>query len=123
MNRRATVRGTARRVVIVPPPEDGPFEQAIFVVKAGSGALSESELLREALAAAAGTEEAAPARTRRPGWRWRLRRALPWILTAASSSGDERKNDEQNVNLMRPSLPGRGKRDIICIKDNSAGSA
>lgn len=61
MNRRATVRGTARRVVIVPPPEDGPFEQAIFVVKAGSGALSESELLREALAAAAGTEEAAPA--------------------------------------------------------------
>lgn len=86
MNRRATVRGTARRVVIVPPPEDGPFEQAIFVVKAGSGALSESELLREALAAAAGTEEAVPARTRRPGWRWRLRRALPWILAAAASA-------------------------------------
>ena len=86
MNRRATVRGTARRVVIVPPPEDGPFEQAIFVVKAGSGALSESELLREALVAAAGPAAAAPARPRQPRGRWRRRRAPPWILTAAASA-------------------------------------
>ena len=78
-SRRANVvRGTARRVVIVPQGEEGPFEEAIFIVR-GSSALSEGELMRQAMEAA-GAESAPPrAKLRRGG----LRRALPWLLTGA----------------------------------------
>ena len=76
IHRREAVRGTARRVVIVPQPEGGAFEQAIFIVR-GECAVSEAELMREALAAA-GAESSPP--LQKPGWRWRLRRKWPWIL-------------------------------------------
>ena len=51
ISRRGTVRGTARRVVIVPQPDGGAFEQAIFIVR-GDCAVTETELLRQALEAA-----------------------------------------------------------------------
>ena len=53
--RRAVVHGTARRVVIVSQDSTGPFEQAIFIIRDGS-AVSEAELLREALDAAEALE-------------------------------------------------------------------
>lgn len=46
ISRRGTVRGTARRVVIVPQPDGGAFEQAIFIVR-GDCAVTETELLRQ----------------------------------------------------------------------------
>ena len=48
--RRGVLRGTARRVLIVPQSGDGPFEQAIFIVRndaAGEGVTSR-ELVEEA---------------------------------------------------------------------------
>lgn len=81
ISRRGTVRGTARRVVIVPQPDGGAFEQAIFIVR-GDCAVTETELLRQALEAA-GAETTPPAR-QRPSLRWRLRRALPWLLTTSA---------------------------------------
>lgn len=81
ISRRGTVRGTARRVVIVPQPDGGAFEQAIFIVR-GDCAVTETELLRQALEAA-GAETAPPAR-QRPSQRWRLRRALPWLLATSA---------------------------------------
>lgn len=81
ISRRGTVRGTARRVVIVPQPDGGAFEQAIFIVR-GDCAVTETELLRQALEAA-GAEAAPPAR-QRPSLRWRLRRALPWLLATSA---------------------------------------
>lgn len=81
ISRRGTVRGIARRVVIVPQPDGGAFEQAIFIVR-GDCAVTETELLRQALEAA-GAETAPPAR-QRPSLRWRLRRALPWLLATSA---------------------------------------
>lgn len=81
ISRRGTVRGTARRVVIVPQPDGGAFEQAIFIVR-GDCAVTETELLRQALEAA-GAETAPPAR-QRPSLRWRLHRALPWLLATSA---------------------------------------
>ena len=81
ISRRGTVRGTARRVVIVPQPDGGAFEQAIFIVR-GDCAVTETELLRQALEAA-GAETAPPAR-QRPSLRQRLRRVLPWLLATSA---------------------------------------
>lgn len=81
ISRRGTVRGIARRVVIVPQPDGGAFEQAIFIVR-GDCAVTETELLRQALEAA-GAETAPPDR-QRPSLRWRLRRALPWLLATSA---------------------------------------
>ena len=81
ISRRGTVRGTARRVVIVPQPDGGAFKQAIFIVR-GDCAVTETELLRQALEAA-GAEAAPPAR-QRPSLRRRLRRALPWLLATSA---------------------------------------
>ena len=81
ISRRGTVRGTARRVVIVPQPDGGAFEQAIFIVR-GDCAVTETELLRQALEAA-GAETAPPAR-QRPRLRRRLRRVLPWLLATSA---------------------------------------
>ena len=81
ISRRDTVRGTARRVVIVPQPDGGAFEQAIFIVR-GDCAVTETELLRQALEAA-GAETAPPAR-QRPSPRRRLRRVLPWLLATSA---------------------------------------
>lgn len=81
ISRRGTVRGTARRVVIVPQPDGGAFEQAIFIVR-GDCAVTETELLRQALEAA-GAETAPPAR-QWPSLRRRLRRALPWLLATSA---------------------------------------
>ncbi len=81
ISRRGTVRGIARRVVIVPQPDGGAFEQAIFIVR-GDCAVTETELLRQALEAA-GAETAPPAR-QRPSLRRRLRRVLPWLLATSA---------------------------------------
>lgn len=81
ISRRGTVRGTARRVVIVPQPDGGAFEQAIFIVR-GDCAVTETELLRQALEAA-GAETAPPDR-QRPSLRRRLRRVLPWLLATSA---------------------------------------
>ena len=51
--RREVVRGSARRIIVLPPPEDGPFERAVFVLRPDAEPVSEAELLREAMAAAA----------------------------------------------------------------------
>ena len=69
VGRRAAVRGTARRVVIVPSPPGGPFEQVIFIVRPDNPAVSEAELLRQALDAA-GAEAAAEAGPSRRLWPW-----------------------------------------------------
>ena len=81
ISRRGTVRGTARRVVIGPQPDGGACEQAIFIVR-GDCAVTETELLRQALEAA-GAETAPPAR-QRPSLRQRLRRVLPWLLATSA---------------------------------------
>ena len=82
LKRRGVVKGTARWVVIVPPPEGSVFEQAIFVLRpdAEKRSVQPDELLREALDAA----DLAPP-VLRPSLRWRIRRRLPWILTAAAA--------------------------------------
>ena len=79
---RAVVRGTARRVVIVPQPGDGPFEQAIFLVRADSAGVDKAALLREAISAAT-PERAEP---RAAGRRERLLAALPWAIAACSAA-------------------------------------
>ncbi len=84
LGRRGVVRGTARRVVIVPQPENGAFEQAIFIVRREC-TVSESELMREALEAAQAGSPPAP-ELRRPGLRYALRRAAPWLAAAASAA-------------------------------------
>lgn len=62
--RRGVLRGTARRVLIVPQSGDGPFEQVIFIVRDGS-AVSEAELLREALDAAGEARPSPPPRRKK----------------------------------------------------------
>ena len=75
------MRGTARRIVIVPQPDGGAFEQAIFIVR-GECSVSESELLREAMEAAQAESSPRPP-TQRPGLRCRFRRAVPWLIALA----------------------------------------
>lgn len=81
LGRRGTVRGTARRIVIVPQPDGGAFEQAIFIVR-GECSVSESELLREAMEAAQAEPSPRPP-TQRSGLRCRFRRAVPWLIALA----------------------------------------
>lgn len=83
IKRRGVVRGTARRVVIVPQSGSGPFEQAIFIVR-GDCSVSESELLREAMEAV-GAEAKKVKRPRLSTGRSRLYRSLPWIVTGAAA--------------------------------------
>ena len=80
VERRSALRGTARRVLIVPQPGNGPFEQAICIVR-GDCSVSEAELLKEAMEAA-GAEKSRP-RPAPP--RDRLRRCLPWLIVAAAA--------------------------------------
>ena len=84
LKRRAVVRGTARRVVIVPPPEGSVFEQAIFVLRPGAErrAVTPDELLREAMEAA-GLPERRPRRRSPPGWLLAAASALAVLLAAA----------------------------------------
>ncbi len=84
LKRRAVVRGTARRVVIVPPPEGSVFEQAIFVLRPGAErrAVTPDELLREAMEAA-GLPERRPRRRSPPGWLLGAASALAVLLAAA----------------------------------------
>lgn len=84
IRRRGLVRGTARRVVIVPQPDGGAFEQAIFIVR-GECSVSADELLREALKAAGAEPGVKLYPRQRPSRRWKLRRAMPWILTFLAS--------------------------------------
>ena len=81
--RREVVRGSARRIIVLPPPEDGPFERAVFVLRPDAEPVSEAELLREAMAAAA---PFSAGEARGLTARERLRRALPWILCADSGA-------------------------------------
>lgn len=88
LGRRDVVRGTARRVVIVPQPEDGSFEQAIFIVR-GECSVSESDLLLEAMecANAQPDEPTLGLKRQKPSLKWRLRRAAPWLIGAAGAAG------------------------------------
>ncbi len=55
MRRQGTLKGVARRVVIVRPPDQRMFEEAIFIVRedyANSGGVSREEVLRQARRAA-----------------------------------------------------------------------
>ena len=52
---RNVVKGTARRVIVVPSPDKKVFEEAIFIVREDymrTAGITQSELLREARAAA-----------------------------------------------------------------------
>lgn len=51
--KKPALRGTARRVIVVPQPRESAFEQAIFVLRPDAPHISEAELLAEAAEAAA----------------------------------------------------------------------
>lgn len=75
------LRGTARRVIVVPSPDPGIFEQAVFIVSdeyLRSSGRSQAELLRRAREAAGGY-----AAQKLPHRRKRLRPAA--LLTAAAA--------------------------------------
>ncbi len=75
LNRRCLVRGTARRVIIVPSSADSVYEQAIFVLRPEAAReVGPDELLREALDAAA---QSLPAPRRR--------RVKPWQAVCAAA--------------------------------------
>lgn len=63
------VTGTTRQVVLVKAPDDGVFEQAIYLLKsdAVSGGFREKDILAQAKLAAAGDLEQSVSRPRR---RW-----------------------------------------------------
>lgn len=46
------VKGISRQVIVVRPPDEKLFEQAIFILKDPQGAVSSEELLRQAQQAA-----------------------------------------------------------------------
>jgi len=47
------VKGISKQVVLVKPQGETAFEQAIFIVKDGAAGITEQELLRQAVSAAA----------------------------------------------------------------------
>lgn len=57
------VKGISRQVVLVKPQGETAFEQAIFIVKDGAAGVTEQELLRQAVSAAA--EEAEKPKSRK----------------------------------------------------------
>ena len=71
------VKGISRRVVVVDSPDQRFFEQAIFIVRDGS-AVSEAELLREALDAAGEARPSPPPRRKK-------RLALLAVLATAAA--------------------------------------
>ncbi len=75
MKRQGTVKGVARRVVIVRPPDQRVFEEAIFIVRedyASSGGVSREDVLKEARRAAGEylRESASPAAPSEAWKRW-----------------------------------------------------
>ena len=72
MREQETVKGVARRVVIVRSPAESVFEEAIFIVREEaerSGGVSREEVLSEARRAAGAYVGAVSTTRRRIGWR------------------------------------------------------
>lgn len=72
MREQETVKGVARRVVIVRSPAESVFEEAIFIVREEaerSGGVSREEVLSEARRAAGAYVGAVSPPRRRTGWR------------------------------------------------------
>ena len=78
------VKGTARRVIVVPSPDKKVFEEAIFIVREDymrTAGITQSELLREARAAAG-----AYVGSLRPGMK-KYRPVLTAMISALSGGG------------------------------------
>lgn len=72
MREQETVKGVARRVVIVRSPAESVFEEAIFIVREEaerSGGVSREEVLSEARRAAGAYVSAVSPPRRRIGWK------------------------------------------------------
>ncbi len=69
------VKGISKQVIVVRPPDRELFEQAIFILKDGTGAVSSAELLHQARQAAD-----AYLRTRTRGGRRKGLRAMPLVF-------------------------------------------
>lgn len=72
MREQETVKGVARRVVIVRSPAESVFEEAIFIVREEaerSGGVSREEVLSEARRAAGAYVGAVSPPSRRIGWK------------------------------------------------------
>ncbi len=74
------VKGISRQVVVVHSPEEKLFEQAIFILKEGTGEVSDETLLKEAQQL---IRRPVPGRRTPKFWQW----GLAWACGGAAVTG------------------------------------